>query len=447
MADNWTNDLADDQADDQADDLADELAVEAAAPVESSAHGALRAADGRSDLNAFISLAPELASTAGSLSGWTVGVKDLIDVAGLPTTAGAARAKVAQRDATVVRRLRDAGVAVLGKTNMDEWGLGVTGRNATWGDCRNPWDEARIAGGSSSGSAAAVAAGLVKVALGTDTAGSLRIPAAFCGVTALKPGRGVVPMEGVLGLAPSLDTVGALARTVADCAQAHALIAMPASSGARRQPRGRVGIPRGAHWATVEDDVAAAIDATARVLEKSGQTLVDLDVPAIGDATRLNGVVLLYEAAHSHGSRWPADRSSLDPRVTRQLELGAEISRAEYSSALTFRERWRATLADVFNDVDGLLHATVTSVAPRNDEHPRTAGLTHLTAAWSLAGLPVLAFQAGIGRAGMPVGASLVGPDGAEAVLLDLGMAFQRQTDWHLRRPTTTSQPSDGGVP
>ena len=381
----------------------------------------------------MITSASAAGAVGAALTGWTVAVKDLIDVAGVLTTAGGARAGIARRDATVVSRLRKAGVTVMGKANMDEWGLGVTGRNATWGDCRNPWDPARISGGSSAGSAAAVAAGMATIGLGTDSAGSLRIPAALCGVTALKPGHGLIPMAGVLGLAPNLDVIGPIARSVTDCARTWAAIGpRPAAPVAGAQ---RVGIPRGEHWATVDHNVGQALERTARQLERDGFRLIEVEVPAIGEATRLAGVVLLYELAHRHGRRWRAEGLQLDRRVARQLDLGAATSRADYLGALAFRDRWRAQLAKLFESIDVMLHATTSAVAPLASERVTTAGLTRLCAAWNLAGLPVLAMPTGVGRGDMPIGGSLVGRAGDEALLLELGMAYQRRTEWHRRVP------------
>ena len=402
---------------------------QAADELEHAAHTAAS----RSELNAFITLAPTAGGEGGPLHGWTVAVKDLIDVAGLPTTGGGSRTWVARRDATIVSRLRTAGARGLGKANMDEWGLGVTGRNAQWGDCRNPWDPTRICGGSSAGSAVAVAAGLATIGLGTDTAGSLRIPAALCGVTALKPGRVRMPMRGVLGLAPTLDCAGPMARSVTDCATAYGVMAACAARS-DRAPR-RVGIPAGAFWTGIADDVGRAVEAATRQLERSGARVSDVTLPSMEEATRLNGTVLLFELAHRHRRRWAGDRSRFDRRVVRQIELGDALQPREYESALGFRELWRSQLADVFATVDALIHPTTGRTAPTAEERVRTEDLTRFCAAWSFAGLPVLAIPVGFGGDGMPVGASLVGFDGAEATLLELGREFQRVTDWHEQLP------------
>ena len=296
-----------------------------------------------------------------------------------------------------------------------------------------------MSGGSSGGTAAAVAAGLATIGLGTDSAGSLRIPASLCGVCALKPSAGSVSMRGVLRIAPTLDVVGPIARSVVECAAADSAIRAPGPSGTRIRS---VGIARGRHWSVVADDVGQAIDAALHTLETDGIRLVDIDVPEIGVATRLNGVVLLYELAHRHRQRWQAERARLGRRVLRQLELGAAISAAEYREALQFRERWRERLDRMFGMVDALWHATTATTAPHADERVSTASMTQLCAAWSLAGVPVLALPVGFGRDGMPVGASLVGPIGTEAALLELGTRYQRLTDWHLRRPPVWGAPA-----
>jgi aspartyl-tRNA(Asn)/glutamyl-tRNA(Gln) amidotransferase subunit A len=394
------------------------------------------------DLNPFITRTARGQTVEGPLAGWTLAVKDLVDVAHLPTTAGDDRQSVARADAAVVSRLRRAGVAVVGKTNMDPWGLGVTGRNARWGDCRNPWDRRRISGGSSSGSAVAVAAGLASLAIGTDTAGSLRIPAALCGVTAFKPAPGLVPRRGVLGLAPTLDAVGPIARSVAECRAAYRV--MNATTPAAEPARLRVGLPRGPFWSAIDADVGAAIDAAARTLERCGMRLIEVDVPAIEEAARLNGVVLLYELAHRHSRRWRAHGSGLDPRVARQLELGGQLEHREYVAALAFRVGWRAMLRAIFGEVDAILHPTTGRTAPFAAERVRTAELTRLCAAWNLAALPVLALPVGFGRDGMPVGGSLVAFDAGEATLFEIGLAYQRATEWHLQMPASMAPTTAG---
>ena len=391
-------------------------------------------------LNAFATIAMAPGAEHGPLAGGTAAIKDSIDVAGMPTSAGGSRPVVALRDAAVVRRLKNAGVTVVGKASMDEWGLGVTGYSPALGQCRNPWDPARMSGGSSSGAAAAVAAGLATIGLGTDSAGSLRIPASLCGVSALKPSAGSVSMRGVLRIAPTLDVVGPIARSVVDCAAADS--AIRAAGRPSGTPIRRVGIARGPHWSVVADDVGQAIDTAQHTLETDGIRLADIDVPEVDVATRLNGVVLLYELAHRHRQRWRAERGRLGRRVVRQLELGAAISEAEYREALQFRERWRERLDKLFGTVDALWHATTATTAPRVDERVSTASMTQLCAAWNLAGVPVLALPVGFGRDGLPVGASLVGPAGSEAALLELGMRYQRLTDWHLRRPPVWGAPA-----
>jgi aspartyl-tRNA(Asn)/glutamyl-tRNA(Gln) amidotransferase subunit A len=403
----------------------------------------------QTELNAFIVRLVGRPTGDGPLTGWTVAVKDLVDVAHVPTTAGDYRHAVARADAVVVSRLRRAGAAVVGKTNMDPWGLGVTGRNARWGDCRNPWDRRRIAGGSSSGSAVAVATGLTSIAVGTDTAGSLRIPAALCGVTALKPAPGCVPSRGVIGLAPTLDVVGPMARSVADCRAAYGVMS-GTTSPAVSAPF-RVGLPRGPFWSAIEADVGAALDAAARTLERCGMRLVEVELPAMEDATLLNGVILLYELAHRHSSRWRTHGSGLDARVARQLELGGRLEHRQYAAALAFRENWRAQLRTLFGKVDVLLHPTTGRTAPLAAERVRTADLTRFSAAWNLAALPVLALPVGFGRDAMPVGASLVAFEGGEAGLFEIGLAYQQATDWHLRVPpraasTTAGTASGGGT-
>jgi len=412
-------------------------------------------------LNAFISLTPERAARdsgrarrlakAGSgrpgtpIAGWTVAVKDIIDVASARTTAGSGRRVVAPCDAAVVRRLSQAGAIVVGKANLDEWALGASGRNEQWGDCLNPWDARRLAGGSSSGAAVAVASGDARLGIGTDTAGSLRIPAAFCGVTSLKPGTGWLDTAGILGVAPTLDTVGPIARDVVDCAAAYEVMAgrtvtWARSAELRDGTRLRLAVLRGEHWQSVDAAVGAALAAAGRIFERAGVNVFELEVPSIGEATRVAGVVLLYEVAHRYTSRWRrAEQSGMSDLVRRQLDKGRQISRREYEAALRFRERWLAKLGELYERADVLLHATTAFVAPLAQEHRGTAELTRLCAAWNLAGAPVLALPCGVDDGGLPIGASLVGPPGeagrSERAVLRLGTTYQSATEWHLRRP------------
>ena len=370
------------------------------------------------------------AAGSGPLDGWTVAVKDLLDVRGLMTAAGGSAGYRASADATVVARLRRAGAGVAGKAHMDEWGLGVSGRNRFLGRCPNPWDVLRLSGGSSSGSVVAVATGRATIGIGTDSAGSLRIPAALCGVTALKPTRGRLPMGGVVGLASTLDCVGPIARSAQDCATAFEVMN---GGHAPRRSRAtlRIGLPRDDHWlARVEPAVGAAVQEAAGVFARQGAQLITVGVPSIEEATRLNGVVLLYELSHEHEARW-AGRNDLDARVARQLELGRAIERHEDEAALAFRLRWRRRLGELFEQVDALLHPTVPCTAPLASEYVATAELTRLTAAWNLGGLPVLNLPVGFDERGLPIGASLVGPDGSELALLGLGAEYQRVANWH----------------
>jgi aspartyl-tRNA(Asn)/glutamyl-tRNA(Gln) amidotransferase subunit A len=397
------------------------------------------------------------AGDLGLLHGLPIGLKDLYDVAGLPTTAGSVifRDNIAAADSTVARRLRQAGAILLGKLNLHEWALGVTNINAHFGACRNPWALEHIPGGSSGGSAAALAAGLCLGSFGSDTGGSIRIPASLTGVVGLKPTYGRIGLSGVVPLAWSLDHPGPMARTVRDAALLLQAVAGydssdPGSSPAADQPMGveaalaqgarglRVGVPEPGLWANVNAETEAAARAALGVLESLGCEVRPVELPGYAEAEEASRRILLIEAAAYHRERMAAHADQFGPEVLPRFQSGAAFSGVDYALARKTQAEWRRALARLFETVDLLaLPATPVPAMPLADSDALKAAalLTRFTRVFNLAGVPALSLPCGFTQAGLPIGLQIVGPDWAEAQVLRLGHAYETATDWHTRRP------------
>lgn len=344
----------------------------------------------------------------GPLQGIPIGVKDNIDVAGAWTRFGTAGLghHLAESDAAVVTRLRAAGAVVIGKTRTHEltWGMITHG-------CRNPHDPTRIVGGSSGGSAAAVAAGIVPLTLGTDTGGSVRNPAALCGVTGVKTGVDAISMAGISPMAPTQDTVGVLAATIGDCRVA--LEALHLDQAPAREIR-RVGLISDSWARRVEPEVAAAVDRAANDLRAAGIDVVDIPVAHSSLASVAAYVIMLTEAARQW---WPANHA-VGPEVREMLRLGAQVADADYARALEVRAAIRSSVDSALREVDALMLASCPVVAnPIGVDLVSCAGRTipvtnahsALTSLASVAGLPALSVP-GI-TDGLPVGVQLIGAD------------------------------------
>jgi Asp-tRNA(Asn)/Glu-tRNA(Gln) amidotransferase A subunit family amidase len=350
------------------------------------------------------------------LHGLTVAVKDNIDVACLWTRGGTPGLghRRASRDAEVVARLRSAGAVVIGKTRMHElaWGMTTPG-------CRNPADPERMVGGSSGGSAAAVASGAVDIALGTDTGGSVRNPASLCGVFGAKTAIGELPMDGVFPLAHTQDTVGVFAANAADCLRALHALGLPAAPPCAP---GRVGRLVDA-WATrVEPEVAAATERTAARLAGTGFDVIDLSLQNSGLAPAASYVIMLAEAAREWWPREsPPTAGSVGAEVQGLLRLGTHVTAADYARALQVRASLRAEITDALAQVDAVLLPTCpVQAAPVGAENVRCAGRTvpieaahsALTALASVTGMPAISVPAQANGA-LPLGAQLIGRDTA----------------------------------
>jgi aspartyl-tRNA(Asn)/glutamyl-tRNA(Gln) amidotransferase subunit A len=375
----------------------------------------------------------------GAPAGWTLAVKDNTDVAGTVTTDGLGppHPAPAAADATAVRRLRAAGAVVVAKANLEQLSFGATTQNPDFGACRNPWDTTRIPGGSSGGSAVAVAAGLVDAALGTDTGGSLRNPAAFCGVCALRPTHGLVPVAGVTPLSPSLDVVGPIARDVATLAELMDVLAPSAVAAPERSLRGRrVAVPEPYFLDDLEPGVAAAFDALLDVLVAAGARVRRVALRGVPDVADAMAALQNAEAARSLRAYWD------DPRVSdgirERIELGRTRTDAQLAAAERVADTWRATVAAAWIDADVLLTPGTPFTAPRAEATDLVAlsrAINRTTYVWPLNGVPALVLPLAPGADDLPTSAQLIAPPGADRALLAVGAALQAVTDWHARTP------------
>jgi aspartyl-tRNA(Asn)/glutamyl-tRNA(Gln) amidotransferase subunit A len=375
---------------------------------------------------------------AGVLLGVPIAVKDLFATRGLRTTAGSRilRDWVPKHDAAVVARLRAAGAIIVGKSNLHEFAYGVTTANPWWGIARNPHDPSRSPGGSSGGSAIAVVAGLCAGALGSDTGGSIRIPAALCGCVGLKPTFGAVPLDGTIPLGWSLDHAGPLARTVQDAALLFDVLAGTDTPARRGPTRGlRVGVLRGPLVRNVQPAVARQVDAAATALRRRGLRVREVRIPEMEWTVATQLVTLRAEASAFH-RRWIRTRPrayGADVRV--RLQLGALVAGADYVLAQRMRARLRAAVGHVFQDFDLLLLPTTPITAPmvgartvrwRSGEEPVDGALVRLTAPFNLTGLPALSVPFGA-AAGLPIGMQLVGRWHDEARVLAVGRLIEEE--------------------
>jgi aspartyl-tRNA(Asn)/glutamyl-tRNA(Gln) amidotransferase subunit A len=383
----------------------------------------------------------------GPLHGVPIGVKDLCETAGVPTTAGSSFLArwIPDRDAAVVRRLREAGAVIIGKLNLHEFAFGATGINPHAGTARNPWDPDRVTGGSSSGSGAAVAAGTCFAALGSDTGGSIRIPASLCGVVGIKPTHGRVSLRGVVPLAPSLDTVGPMARSVRDAALLLQAIAghdpedpwsvdVPVGDYSAHLDAGvagiRVGVPSEYAFDGCEPEVAAAAARAVAVLESLGARRVEVKGDALGLWWIANMDVLLAEAADFHRQRYEVHATGFGEDVRGILAAALALPASQRASAARLRDALRRGEAEerLFVAADVLLMPATPVVAPRvADVAPADplASLTHNTAPFNLAGLPALSIPCGVTTTGLPIGLQIVGRHWDEATLLRVAAAYE----------------------
>jgi aspartyl-tRNA(Asn)/glutamyl-tRNA(Gln) amidotransferase subunit A len=394
-----------------------------------------------------------------------VAVKDLCQTAGVATTGGSAilRRFVPDTDATVVTRLRAAGAILLGKLNMHEFAYGPEGLNDHYGHARNPWDaaQARIAGGSSSGSGVAVAAGLAPGALGSDTGGSIRIPAALCGITGLKPTYGRVSRAGVLPLSWSMDHIGPMTRSAADSALMLGAIAGhdpdDPTTSARAVPsylaaldgdvKGlRIGVLRSFFLETSDPEVRACVETAAGVLAGHGAVVDEVRLEHLAHVPAATMAIIGSEALAFH-AEWVRTRAGeYQADVIERLRMGAFVTGVQYVRAQQLRARVRAEVDRALTAHDVLLAPTTPITAARVGEREievavdgatrdvRSA-LIRFTRPINFSGHPACSVPCGFSRSGLPVGMQLIGRAFDEATVLRAADAYQRVTDWHTRRP------------
>ena len=399
-------------------------------------------------LNAFVSVrgeealaeaaALERSTERGPLYGVPVAVKDVIDVAGARTTAASRilSENVASRDATAVARLRAAGAVVLGKLNTHEFAFGALTTSPHFGPARNPWALDRICGGSSGGSGSAVAADLAPGTLGTDTAGSIRIPACFCGVTGLRPSTGLVPTDGVVPVSRSFDTVWPIARSAEDCSlllQALAPSYRPERNGGASGLR--IGVVSQL-FERAEPDVAACVQSAVEELGALGAQLEAVTIPLLEEAGTIVQTIMLPEAAEAH-LEWLRTRlPDYGADVRARLLAGLVLPSTAYVTGLRGLRWYREELRHVFERYDLFVQPAMPVVPPLigGDEVSYRQALIPFNSPWTLAGAPVASVPCGF-VAGLPVGLALVGRPAEDATVLRAAAAFQRATDWHARRP------------
>jgi aspartyl-tRNA(Asn)/glutamyl-tRNA(Gln) amidotransferase subunit A len=420
-------------------------------------------------LNAFITMTEELAlaqaqaaeaeisdgNWRGPLHGIPLAMKDLIDTAGIRTTAASAlfKDRVPEEDAEIVRRLKDAGAILLGKQNLHECAYGGSSMISYYGEVHNPWDPARIAGGSSGGSAASVAAGLGYGAIGTDTAGSVREPAALCGIVGLKPTYGRVSVRGVIPLSLSLDHVGPIARTVSDAAVMLQAIAgydakdansvdMPVTNYLKNLNHGskpvRIGIPRKFFYEDLDPEIAVAVEQALNILRTLVGNLSEIEIDVPTDRTVQSAESYAYHAEFVSQSP-----ELYQPETLRRIRKGEEITAAEFEQQRRELKRVRGAIYRVFEESDVLVTPTTPVPAPAIAElqqspdllRPRELLLLRNTRPVNVWGLPAISVPCGFTTAGLPIGLQIIGPHWREDTVLKLAHAYEQATDWHRQSP------------
>jgi aspartyl-tRNA(Asn)/glutamyl-tRNA(Gln) amidotransferase subunit A len=421
-------------------------------------------------LNAFITVTAESALAAarraeaeirrghwrGPLHGIPLALKDLIDTAGVRTTAASLlfKDRIPAEDAEVVRRLKAAGAVLLGKQNLHEFAYGGSSMVSAFGEVRNAWNPEHIAGGSSGGSATAVAAGLGYGAIGTDTAGSVREPAALCGVVGLKPTYGRVSARGVIPLSISLDHVGPIARTVADAAVIFAAIAghdaqdqasvnapvddYLAALRRNSQPL-RAGVPKQFFFEDLDAEVAAATSHAISGLAALGVEIRDIDLPVPTDRTLQSA-----ESYAFHAEFVARSPELYQPETLRRIRSGQNVSPEVLRECRRQLEQGRRDIAAIFAGVDLLVTPATPITAPTIAElkqnpdllRPRELLLLRNTRPINVWGLPAISIPCGFTETGLPIGLQIIGPHWGEAVVLRVAHAYEQATAWHKREPT-----------
>lgn len=395
------------------------------------------------------------ASLANALRGIPIAVKDLFDTAGIRTTAGSKffADNIPTQDAFVIEKLKLAGASMIGKTNTHEIALGVTGDNPHFGTARNPWDTTRIPGGSSSGSAIAVATGMALGALGTDTGGSIRIPASLCGVVGFKPTYGRVSLRGVFPLSWNLDHVGPITASVKDAALLLLVISAydPLDPASIKMLPGdylghlvddmegrKIAFAVGEYIESADAEVLQAVRDTAKVFENMRCKITEVNMDWLRDAAIANKVMAQADGAAVHRDRLREHPDWFGEDVRRRLTDGANTSSTAYALARRTQAEIRKRFEAFFESYDFLILPTTPIPAPTiagHDPVEQAARLTRFTAPFNLAGLPALSLPCGFTASGLPIGLQIVARAWSDAKALNAGYAFEQATEWHTRVP------------
>ena len=426
-------------------------------------------------MNSFITLLPEQARAAarqaeaqiragnyrGPLHGIPVGLKDLFNTGGVRTTSGSRifDTFVPAQDCTVATRFQQAGAILLGKLNMHQLAYGPTGENPDYGHMHNPWNPELITGGSSGGSGSSVAAGQCTIAMGTDTGGSVRIPAALCGIVGLKPTYGLVSRHGLTPLSWGMDHAGPMVRTVEDAALAMNAIAgydpKDVASARVELPdyttaltgdvRGlRVGVPKEYLEAPLDAQVAQAVRDAISLLDEMGATVMEVSFPMFSLSQALSSAIVMAEAAACYRDLLVQDGDKLYPPVRLRLEAGLFITAADYLRAQQARSHFNRQARQLLQEVDLLAGPTEPITAPKLletrvqvGEHTvgTTAALIQYTRPYNITGSPAISIPCGFSDAEMPIGLQLAGRPFDELTVLRAAHAYEQATGWHQRRP------------
>ena len=426
-------------------------------------------------LNSFITVLPDAAMTAarqaerdiragryrGPLHGIPVGLKDLFNTGGVRTTSGSRIYDnyVPSQDCTVAARFREAGAILLGKLNMHQFAYGPTGENPDYGHMHNPWDPDRVSGGSSGGSGSATAAGQCTITTGSDTGGSIRIPAALCGIVGLKPTYGRVSRHGLTPLAWSMDHPGPMVRTVEDAAitmnviaghdpndVASATLPVPDFTAALTgEVRGlRIGVPRQYMEAPLDPEVRQAINEALEQMEKMGADVVEVEFPEFDHAAAISTTMLMAEASACFRDLLASDGNRLYEPVRLRLEAGLFISAVDYLRAQQARAVFDRAARRLLEDVDLLAGPTEPVTAPPllqqqvlagEHEVGTVAALTQYTRPYNITGFPAISVPCGFSSEGLPIGLQVAGRPFDEETVLRAAHAYEQSTNWHTRRP------------
>ncbi|KPK46575.1 MAG: hypothetical protein AMJ77_05755 [Dehalococcoidia bacterium SM23_28_2] len=421
-------------------------------------------------LNVFVTLLSETAlaeATAaerrlgngkrlGPLDGIPFAIKDLYETKGIRTTAGSKilADHVPSEDATCVRRLREQGVVLLGKLNMHEWAFGATNAISHFGPTHNPWALDRITGGSSGGSAAALAASLCLGCLGSDPGGSIRMPASMCGIVGLKPTFGRVSKHGVVPLSGSLDHAGPMTRSVEDAA-----IVLQAIAGAdpndpttadlplpdyRSALSGdvqglRIGVPEKEALSGLDEEVEVSFRQALKTLVGLGASLVEVEIPSLQQAPAIWLAVAGPEAAAFHRRNLEERPEDFSEQVRSRLQLGLQLRAVDYLDGLDRQRQLRSEVEELYARIDVLATPTTAFTASRIEDELAATGrevhLHHFTCPFNLTGQPVISLPCGFDSQGLPIGLQIVGRPFDEETVLRVGHAYEQATEWHARRP------------